>query len=69
MNTLLNNSQKEAVELLFKTYGRTDITRAEINSLVQDGKLKNPSWLKSDKFKVSRGVYSLPIEGNDFLQH
>jgi hypothetical protein len=66
MNTLLNNSQKEAVELLFKTYGRTDITRAEINSLVQDGKLKNPSWLKSDKFKVSRGVYSLPIEGNDF---
>ena len=52
MNTLLNNSQKEAVELLFKTYGRTDITRAEINSLVQDGKLKNPSWLKSDKFKV-----------------
>ena len=52
--------------MLYKTFGRTDITRAEINNLVKKGKIKNPSWLKSDTYKVSRGVYSLPIEGNDF---
>ena len=64
--TMLNNEQIQQVELLYKTFGRTDITRAEINNLVKKGKIKNPSWLKSDTYKVSRGVYSLPIEGNDF---
>ena len=63
---MLNNEQIQQVELLYKTFGRTDITRAEINNLVKKGKIKNPSWLKSDTYKVSRGVYSLPIEGNDF---
>ena len=64
--TMLNNEQIQQVELLYKTFGRTDITRAEINNLVKKGKIKNPSWLKSDTYKVSRGVYSLPIDGNDF---
>ena len=63
---MLNNEQIQQVELLYKTFGRTDITRAEINYLVKKGKIKNPSWLKSDTYKVSRGVYSLPIDGNDF---
>ena len=62
----LNTDQINAVDLLYKTYGRTEITRSEINDLVKKGKLKNPSWLKSDQYKVKRGVYSLPIEGNDF---
>ena len=62
----LNTDQINAVDLLYKTYGRTEITRSEINDLVKQGKLKNPSWLKSDQYKVKRGVYSLPIEGNDF---
>ena len=26
--------------------------------------LKNPSWLKSDKFKVDRGVYTLDIDSD-----
>ena len=65
MSNNLNTQQIEQVELLYKTFGRTDITRAEINELVKSGKIKNPSWLKSDTYKVSRGVYSLPIEGND----
>ena len=62
----LNTDQINAVDFLYKTYGRTEITRSEINDLVKKGKLKNPSWLKSDQYKVKRGVYSLPIEGNDF---
>ena len=62
----LNTDQINAVDLLYKTYGRTEITRSEINDLVKQGKLKNPSWLKSDQYKVKRGVYYLPIEGNDF---
>ena len=65
MSNKLNAQQNEQVELLYKTYGRTDITRAEINSLVDSGKMKNPSWLKSDTYKIGRGIYSLPIEGND----
>ena len=65
MSNKLNAQQNEQVELLDKTYGRTDITRAEINSLVDSGKMKNPSWLKSDTYKIGRGIYSLPIEGND----
>ena len=65
MNTL-NATQTEQVEALFKEYGRVEVTRSEINDFVASGKISNPSWLKNDKYKVSRGVYSLPIEGNDF---
>ena len=62
----LNATQIEQVEALFKEYGRTEVTRSEINDFVDSGEISNPSWLKTDKYKVSRGVYSLPIEGNDF---
>ena len=62
----LNATQTEQVEALFKHYGRTEVSRSEINNFVKSGKISNPSWLKNDKYKVSRGVYSLPIEGNDF---
>ena len=28
--------------------------------------LPNPAWLKSDNtYKIGRGVYSLPVDGND----
>jgi len=62
----LNATQTEQVEALFKEYGRTEVTRSEINNFVKSGEISNPSWLKNEKYKVSRGVYSLPIEGNDF---
>ena len=62
----LNATQTEQVEALFKEYGRVEVTRSEINDFVNSGEISNPSWLKTDKYKVSRGVYSLPIEGNDF---
>ena len=65
MNTL-NATQTEQVEALFKHYGRTEVSRSEINNFVKSGEISNPSWLKNDKYKVSRGVYSLPIAGNDF---
>jgi hypothetical protein len=38
------------------------VTRAEINALVKKKVIKNPSWLKSDKFKVDRGVYTLNVD-------
>jgi cobaltochelatase CobS len=62
----LNAIQTEQVEAMFKEYGRVEVSRSEINDMVNSGKISNPSWLKNDKYKVSRGVYSLPIEGNDF---
>ena len=62
----LNATQTAQVEALYKKYGRTEITRSEINDFVEAGEISNPTWLKNDKYKVSRGVYSLPIAGNDF---
>jgi len=65
MNTL-NELQTAQVEALYKKYGRTEISRSEINDFVKSGEIKNPSWLKNKNYLVSRGVYSLPIAGNDF---
>ena len=59
----LNTSQKEQVSVLYKHYKSDTLTRAEINALVSKKKLKNPSWLKTDKYKVDRGTYKLPLEG------
>ena len=63
---ILNELQTAQVEALYKKYGRTDLSRSEINDMVKSGEIKNPSWLKNKKYLVSRGVYSLPIAGNDF---
>ena len=59
----LNTSQKEQVQVLYNHYNSDTLTRAEINALVKKKKLKNPSWLKTDKYKVDRGTYKLPLEG------
>ena len=64
--TMLNTEQIQQTELLFKHFGKTELHRTEINDLVKSGKIKDPGWLKSDTYRVSRGVYSLPIDGNDF---
>jgi len=63
--TTLNQDQLNQVELLYKHYKKTDLTRSEINDFVKSGKIKNPSWLKQDQYKVARGVYALPVDGND----
>ena len=63
--TTLNQDQLNQVELLYKHYKKTDLTRSEINDFVKSGKIKNPSWLKQDQYKIARGVYTLPVDGND----
>jgi hypothetical protein len=63
--TTLNQTQLNQIELLYKHYKKTDLTRSEINDFVKSGKIKNPSWLKQDQYKVARGIYSLPVDGND----
>ena len=62
----LNTKQIEQVEALFKHYVRVELSRTEINNFAKETGTLSPSWLKTDKYKVSRGIYSLPIEGNDF---
>ena len=57
----LNEKQKSVVDVLFKTYKSETVTRAQINDLVKSKKIANPSWLKSDTYKVDRGVYKLPL--------
>ena len=62
--TTLNQDQLNQVEVLYKHYKKTDLSRSEINALVKKGTINNPSWLKQDQYKVSRGVYSLPVDGD-----
>ena len=57
----LNVNQKSVVKILYDTYKSDTVTRSEINDLVKSKKIKNPSWLKSDTFKVGRGIYKLPM--------
>ena len=58
----LNKTQKSVIKVLKDTYKKDTVTRAEINVLVKKKVIKNPSWLKSDKFKVDRGVYTLNVD-------
>ena len=57
----LNETQKSVVDILYTTYKSDTVTRSQINDLVKSKKIKNPSWLKSDKYKVGRGSYKLPM--------
>jgi hypothetical protein len=57
----LNKTQKDFVEKAYAFYKKEVLTRAEINDFYKSEKLKNPSWLKSDEYKVGRGSYKLPM--------
>ena len=61
----LNKTQKTVLKVLKDTYKKDTVTRAEINALVKKKVIKNPSWLKSDKYKVDRGVYTLNVDSMD----
>ena len=61
----LNKTQKSVLKVLKDTYKKDTVTRAEINALVKKKVIKNPSWLKSDKYKVDRGVYTLNVDSNE----
>ena len=60
----LRNDQKVFVEEAYKYFNKDILTRGEINSFVKKSGLKNPSWLKTEKYKVDRGTYKLPL-GNE----
>ena len=57
----LNTDQKAFVENAYSFFKKDVLTRAEINSFYKKNNLKNPSWLKTDKYKVDRGQYKLPV--------
>jgi MoxR-like ATPase len=57
----LNKTQKDFVEKAYAFFKKEVLTRAEINDFYKSEKLKNPSWLKSDEYKVGRGTYKLPM--------
>jgi MoxR-like ATPase len=57
----LNDNQKQFVDKIYTFYKKDVLTRGEINSFWKSNKLKNPSWLKSDKYKIDRGQYKLPL--------
>ena len=63
--TTLNNSQKEVVEALHAHYGKSELSRSEINDFIKTSGFKNPSWLKSNTYKIGRGMYQLPVDGVD----
>ena len=63
----LNEKQKSVVEILYKTYKSETVTRTQINNLVADKKIQNPNWLKTDKYKVSRGLYKLPLSADEVV--
>ena len=58
----LNKTQKTILKVLKDTYKKDTVTRAEINALVKKKAIKNPYWLKSDKYKVGRGIYTLNVD-------
>ena len=63
----LNEKQKSVVEILYETYKSDTVTRTQINNLVADKKISNPNWLKTDKYKVSRGLYKLPLKSDEVI--
>ena len=61
----LNEKQKSVVEILYNKYKSDTVTRTQINNLVADKTIPNPNWLKTDKYKVSRGLYKLPLNNTE----
>ena len=61
----LNEKQKSVVEILYNKYKSDTVTRTQINNLVADKTIPNPNWLKTDEYKVSRGLYKLPLNNTE----
>ncbi len=60
----MNNTQKQFVEDMYKSLGTDVVSRSDINTFQKENGYKNQSWLKNDKYKISRGQYQLPISGS-----
>ena len=48
----LNQDQLGQVELLYKHYKKTDLTRSEINDFVKSGKIKKIGALCTNKWRI-----------------
>ena len=59
----LNMNQKEFVDLAYKHFQKDELSRTEINTFAKDNSLKYPAWLRSAEFRLTRGIYKLPVEG------
>ena len=55
-------ARKQFCELAMDTYGTDVLSRTQINNLAKVHQLPDPAWLKSDKYRVSRGKYQMPSD-------
>ena len=60
----MNQSQKQFAEAMYSALGTDVVSRNDINTFQKENGYKNQSWLKNDKYKISRGQYQLPIKGS-----
>jgi len=60
----MNQNQKQFAEAMYSALGTDIVSRNDINSFQKENGYKNQSWLKNDKYKISRGQYQLPINGS-----
>ena len=60
----LTEKQNQFISLAQKEYGSDTITRQQVVALEKKYNLSGNGWLVNNKqFKLSRGVYKLPVEG------
>ena len=57
----LRHDQKVFVEECYKYFNKDILTRKVRLTLFLKEWTKNPSWLKTEKYKVERGTYKLPL--------
>jgi MoxR-like ATPase len=55
-------TRKAFVAAALETYGTDVLSRTQINNLAKAEGFKDPAWLKSDKYRVARGKYQLPVD-------
>ena len=61
----LNAKQKQYVDTCSSMFGNSEITKSQIKQVNKKLKMKSsPAWLiKDPAFKLARGVYKLPLQG------
>lgn len=67
---MLSEIQKSFVKLVEEKFGTGyPISRKEINSIYLENKdkIKYPSWLVTDQYKLSRGVFKMPLLNNESI--
>ena len=52
--------RQQFIQVALEVHGTDVLNRTQINNLAKVHNLKDPMWLKSDQYRVSRGKYKLP---------